>query len=1207
MDSLSGGSLTDKKLAKKARMRKINLERRMTKSFACDQCEYVTSRKTHIRGHIRYAHEGNTNLLACKECDLKTTFHRMKQHILAVHAKAKDFQCQEVGCGFKSATKYGISVHVKAKHDIKNSTRYIGTTQVPPSGNIKDDTNNEAVNKYLFDDKLLPLPLLATSVPSFACHQCEYKTPRKSHLRSHVKHSHKKNKNMHNCKLCDYKTERSDHLQAHENSVHGEVKVDFIEYDDTPYDLENDFPLIEEAKNIGYLPISRVVDKVRPVMLGCMWCDYMSESRDDLQKHEKTMHSEVKVDFIEYDDRLYDLENADENVDVSMKEQSQDVPKASISNEEKEDTIDDTKNEQESKIGIIHSNNDVSREKEVKGSRHVNIYNCDQCDYMTSRKVYLVGHTKYAHKGNANMIVCDHCDYITEQKQNFMKHLTKRHSGVKVKLDDIKKFSCLQCNYKSSRKANLDGHIKYVHQRIINMTACELCDYMTERSDQLKNHLRKMHSGQISIKDMSKQPIKEENMLDGDNGEKPLDNLLERNENVTESADVNKYCKPLKPIPCGQCDYVASRKAHLRGHIKHAHKGMTNLHACEQCDYKTERKDHLKLHMNSMHRMTNLEKADVTVLKSNRENCKPVKGFSCGKCNYVASRKTHLRGHIKYVHEGITNLQACVHCDFKTETKYVLQKHLQSMHKMVTLKTESRPEWKDNFSLESVYKACYICDDTLVGLHALTKHLRMHGEGKFPCQTCSAECTSGLALHEHMRAHFKNLILEENGENHRINVKRIKKEVKIFSCEECDYETSRKAHLRGHTEYAHKGNVNMLTCDHCYYMTEKSYNLRTHLAKRHGEENIKEVRKFSCNQCDYMTPRKANLRGHIKNKHKGNTNMIACGHCDFMTERKYHLKNHVTKVHREVDPKIDKLKNLSCEQCDYRTSRKVNMKGHIKFVHEGNQNMTTCDHCDYMTERKGHYNNHLKKVHGVSHLSKDKIVDPLEVGSVLDLDQSNGKQPLENLRVKEESATLDMEVDVSAHNFHKKQTQKTPVMKEGLNAECFKCQAWFPNDDTFLIHVGECNGKVTKKPRLNMEKPEPLSCKAKTISNLDQESHMDSKTSNEDIGYGTLGTEVEMDQDREEIYKPGPLTRKAKRLHSTDPIEDFRTISPEGSASASTESDSVEQIFLNKFMDHMKGPRVRLNRLAKCQMCDFVAENVKGMTSHMLSKHVDFV
>ena len=42
-----------------------------------------------------------------------------------------------------------------------------------------------------------------------------------------------------------------------------------------------------------------------------------------------------------------------------------------------------------------------------------------------------------------------------------------------------------------------------------------------------------------------------------------------------------------------------------------------------------------------------------------------------------------------------------------------------------------------------------------------------------------------------------------------------------------------------------------------------------------------------------------------------------------------------------------------------------------------------------------------------------------------------------------------------------KSPNKRAANKKGLDhAQCFKCQAWFQDDDTFLIHVGECDDKV---------------------------------------------------------------------------------------------------------------------------------------------------
>ena len=65
-------------------------------------------------------------------------------------------------------------------------------------------------------------------------------------------------------------------------------------------------------------------------------------------------------------------------------------------------------------------------------------------------------------------------------------------------------------------------------------------------------------------------------------------------------------------------------------------------------------------------------------------------------------------------------------------------------------------DWVSNFT-DSVFKRCYICKGSFVGLHLLTKHLRTHVE-EVTCPQCSKRFPTGLSLHEHMRAgHFKDV------------------------------------------------------------------------------------------------------------------------------------------------------------------------------------------------------------------------------------------------------------------------------------------------------------------------------------------------------------------------------------------------------------------------------------------------------------------
>ena len=75
--------------------------------------------------------------------------------------------------------------------------------------------------------------------------------------------------------------------------------------------------------------------------------------------------------------------------------------------------------------------------------------------------------------------------------------------------------------------------------------------------------------------------------------------------------------------------------------------------------------------------------------------------------------------------------------------------------------------WRDNFNVDVVYKVCYICREKFLGLHQLTKHLRLHREIDFDCLVCSKKLPSGFLLHEHMRYHYntKEITLTETETN----------------------------------------------------------------------------------------------------------------------------------------------------------------------------------------------------------------------------------------------------------------------------------------------------------------------------------------------------------------------------------------------------------------------------------------------------------
>ena len=55
----------------------------------------------------------------------------------------------------------------------------------------------------------------------------------------------------------------------------------------------------------------------------------------------------------------------------------------------------------------------------------------------------------------------------------------------------------------------------------------------------------------------------------------------------------------------------------------------------------------------------------------------------------------------------------------------------------------------------------------------------------------------------------------------------------------------------------------MYSCDKCEYATTKMIYLKRHVESQH------EGVRYSCDKCDYAATSKSNLKRHIKTKHEG--------------------------------------------------------------------------------------------------------------------------------------------------------------------------------------------------------------------------------------------------------------------------------------------------------------------------------------------------
>ena len=91
----------------------------------------------------------------------------------------------------------------------------------------------------------------------------------------------------------------------------------------------------------------------------------------------------------------------------------------------------------------------------------------------------------------------------------------------------------------------------------------------------------------------------------------------------------------------------------------------------------------------------------------------------------------------------------------------------------------------------------------------------------------------------------------------------------------------------GHFEKNENGSY---SCDECEYKTTKAYDLKRHLLSKH------EGVKFKCDQCPREFSTKTNLQAHVHSKHEGKK--YSCKHCSLEFTHTTALSYHKTKYHK---------------------------------------------------------------------------------------------------------------------------------------------------------------------------------------------------------------------------------------------------------------------------------------------------------------------
>ena len=158
---------------------------------------------------------------------------------------------------------------------------------------------------------------------------------------------------------------------------------------------------------------------------------------------------------------------------------------------------------------------------------------------------------------------CDECNASYSLRKSLLSHRRLKHGNPQ-------KFACQQCVYTTSKKENLEQHIRSQHEKIKKI--CETCGNSFSDKPTLNRHVKKFH-GELA------QGTKR----------KATEPLLIPSKKICVQGS--------KEMKCGLCMKEFKEAKNLNKHIRNVH-GEKTL-KCENCSYTTNDAPNLQRHLDS--------------------------------------------------------------------------------------------------------------------------------------------------------------------------------------------------------------------------------------------------------------------------------------------------------------------------------------------------------------------------------------------------------------------------------------------------------------------------------------------------------------------------------------------------------------------------------------------------------------------------------
>uniref|UniRef100_A0A8C6K6C3 C2H2-type domain-containing protein n=1 Tax=Nothobranchius furzeri TaxID=105023 RepID=A0A8C6K6C3_NOTFU len=219
----------------------------------------------------------------------------------------------------------------------------------------------------------------------------------------------------------------------------------------------------------------------------------------------------------------------------------------------------------------------------------------------------------------------------------------------------------------------------------------------------------------------------------------------------------------------------------------------------------------------------------------------------------------------------------------------------------------------------------------------------------FSCLECGKRFLHKWSLQKHMRVKGHSAIRSSGClvnmkcvevKTHVDSCRKVKKQPKLFSCDDCGKIFSYKRNLNIHVRF-HTGQK-PFSCEHCGHRFTSKKTLNGHMSIHTGQMP------FTCEVCGQRFRQKKNLNRHMS-VHTGQK-PFPCELCEQRFRQKTNLNRHMS-VHTGQKP-------FACELCEQSFIQKTHLNIHMR-VHTGQQPFA-CELCGQRFNLKTHLNTHMK-------------------------------------------------------------------------------------------------------------------------------------------------------------------------------------------------------------------------------------------------------